>query len=291
MNNSLKMGLAFVAGAITFNATAVFSNVPQSEELLTNALANAIYKVNQHQLKIEDEQLEKLPNILDCQNMQWMKNCTEINKQAKKNPNAPLRVENPKGVEFNFVPGTPSAVIRLQLEQTPEAAAAMVDYMDTTWGEYKKSSSLYQMELWKRGPMENIIGLDRAMELNEKPKAIRTEALSVSVFIHSQCGACEVQLRTLAKLREKYPSLPIKVFQVDQDASAFKRKVSDQGLNGRMLSSAEASQVHKSGVIKWPTIWIDNNQQKQRDTLSGTRSIVQIEERLQAMTYITTASK
>lgn len=291
MNNNVKIGAAFLAGALLLNVPLVMSNSPDADNVLSDAIASAMYKVKSYELKQEDETLGKLPNILDCQNMQWMKNCSEINKQAKKNPNAPLRVQNNKGIEYNFVPGTPSAVIRLQLEQSPEAAAAAVTYMDTTWGEYKKSAALYQMELWKRGPLDNILGLDRAKKLSEQPKAIATADLSLSVFVHSQCGACDTQLTTLSTLQSKYPALQIKIFQLDEDSTAFKRKVTERGLSGRMLSKAEAKNVYDSGVVKWPTIWIDNIKKQRRDDLSGTRSLVQLEQSIQAMTYITTASK
>lgn len=58
-----------------------------------------------------------------------------------------------------------------------------------------------------------------------------------------------------------------------------------------MLSPAEARKALASGVDKWPTIWIDNTAQRKRDSLSGTRSLVQVEERLQGMTHITTAQQ
>lgn len=291
MKSSVKLGFAFIAGALAVNIPTVFSNTEQGDAFIVDALANALYKVDEFKAKKEQESLDKLPNILDCQNMQWMKNCTEINNQAKRNPTAPLRAQNAKGIEFNFVPGTPSAVIRLQLEQTPEAAAAALTYMDTTWGEYKKSASLYQMEMWKRGPMDNILGLDRAKAESEKPKDIAVDKLGLSVFVHSQCGACDIQLTTLATLQNRYPTLKIKIFQVDQDTVAFNRKVTSRGLKGRLLSSEEANRVLASGVEKWPTIWIDNNSNKNRNKLSGTRSIVQIEESLQAMTHLNIASQ
>lgn len=140
-------------------------------------------------------------------------------------------------------------------------------------------------------PLDNLIGLDRAKALSEQPKEINTKALTMSVFVHSQCGACDIQLTTMDKIQKRYPDLKITVFQFDQNASGFKSKVTDRGLSGRMLSPAEARKALASGVDKWPTIWIDNTAQRKRDSLSGTRSLVQVEERLQGMTHITTASK
>lgn len=291
MTYKLRLAIAFIAGGIVFNTPLVMSNIPAAEDVLSAALAGAIQKANEIEHRREESALAKLPNILDCQNMEWMQNCSEVNKQAKKNPSAPIRITNPNGVEFNFVPGTPSAMIRLQLEQTPEAARAALGYMDATWGEYKKSAGLYQQAMWEAGPLTNIIGLDRAKEQNDRPKDISQEAITVSVFVHSQCGACDVQLTTMAKLKKRYPDLKISVFQFDANKNAFEQKVTSRGLSGRILSQSEAAGALKAGVEKWPTIWIDSVSKKKREALSGTRSFNQIEERLQGMTHLITAGK
>lgn len=291
MKTHIKVFVAFVAGGVIFQAPWAISNAPSTEEVLSRAMAGAMQQVDDYRQKREAEELNKLPNIMDCQNMEWMKNCTAVNNQAKKNPNAPIRVTNPAGVEFNFVPGTPSAVIRLQLEQTPAAATAAVKYMDDTWGEYKKSASLYRDAMWEAGPLQNIIGLDKAKAQFDSPKAINQKDIAVSVFVHSMCSACEVQLSTLAKLQERYPDLKITVFQVDENPEGFKAKVTDRGLKGRMLNPLEARNAFKAGVDKWPTTWLDNIPLKQRQSLSGVRTIVQLEERLQANTHILTAKK
>ncbi|MFL1449114.1 TlpA family protein disulfide reductase [Pseudomonas tritici] len=291
MNSKLKLGLSFVAGGIIFNAPFAISNSTSTEDVLVNAMAGAMQKVSDYQQQKEDDQLAKLPNIMDCQNMEWMKNCSEINKQGKKHPNAPLRVVSASGVEFNFVPGTPSAVIRLQLEQTPAAAMAAVLYNDATWGEYKKSASLTKNATWEAGPLANVIGLDRAKAIADAPKQINTKSIAISVFVHSMCGACEVQLSTLGKLQERYPDLKITVFQFDENADGFKTKVTDNGLKGRMLNPLEARNALKAGIDKWPTTWIDNMPMKQRETLAGVKSIVQLEDRLQGITHVITAKK
>lgn len=291
MNSKIKLGLAFITGGVLFNAPFAISNNPSTEEVLSRAIAGAMQNVADYQQEKQDKELEKLPNIMDCQNMQWMKNCTEVNKQAKKNPNAPIRVQNQAGLEFNFVPGTPSAVIRLQLEQTPAAAMAALQYMDSTWGEYKKSASLYKNAMWEAGPMPNLIGLEKAKQIVDSAKAVNTNAIAISVFVHSMCGACEVQLGTLQKLKERYPDLKLTVFQVDENPEGFKAKVTDRGLSGRMLNPLEARNAYNNGVDKWPSVWIDNLPMKQREKLSGVRTIGQIEESLQGITYVLSAKK
>jgi hypothetical protein len=291
LKSKITVGLAFIAGGIVFNIPWAVSNAPTTEDVIGQAMAGAMQSYADYQKKREDEHLDSLPNIMDCQNMEWMKNCSEINKAAKKNPNAPVRVTNAKGLEFNFVPGTPSPIIKLQLEQTPEAAKAAVMYMDSSWGEYKKAAGLYKAAMWEAGPLENIIGLDKAKQIADAPKAINSGSLALSVFVHSMCGACEVQLQTMAKLKERYPALKISVFMFDQNPEGFKAKVTDRGLTGRMLSAEETQNALRAGVDKWPTTWIDNMQMKQRESLSGVKSIVQVEERLQGISQIISANK
>ena len=72
MKNSIKFGLAFLAGGVVFNAPLVWSNIPNTEDVLANALAGAIQKVNQYDQQREENELAKLPNIFDCQNMQCL---------------------------------------------------------------------------------------------------------------------------------------------------------------------------------------------------------------------------
>lgn len=286
MNNKLKIGLAFVAGGFIFNAGTVMSNVPSGQDLLADALSTALTKVNQASLDHQNEELDKLPNILDCQNMEWMKNCTELNRNAKKNPNAPLRITNPNGLEFNFQPGTPSAVIRLQLEQSPTAANELVNYMDQTWGQYKQAADLYQMAMWQRGDLEHIKGLDAAMEKSAAKKPIDTSSLSISVFTESTCPVCDRQLASLSRLVQKYPNLKVRIFQLDRDTKAFAEKVTARGLTGRMLSPAERDNITKMGITSWPITWIDNMKMSRRETLVGNRTLNQLEGRLMAMTYV-----
>lgn len=290
MNKFTSIGIAFVCGGLAVNAIPAISNTEQVNYALSTAIESAFTRLEQARIERENDSIDRLPNILDCQKMQWMENCSTINREAKKNPNAPIRLTNSDGVEFNFVPGTPSPIIRLQLEQSPEAAMEAVRYMDRTWGEYKMSAQLYQEAMWEAGPLENIIGLDRALALRDQPKDINTSSLSLSVFVHSQCGACEVQLSTLGKLQERYPELRIAVFQFDDNQAGFDRKITGNGLRGRILKPQEAEAALKAGVDKWPTIWIDNNASRKRETLSGVRTILQLENSLLGMTHVLNAS-
>lgn len=286
MKTSFKFALAFIAGGLVFNAPFVLSDATDPNEALSNAIALAMAKVDKYNEDRDNAELDKLPNILDCQNMDWMKNCSELNRNAKKNPQAPMRMVGKNGVEFNFQPGTPSAVIRLQLEQTPEAAANLVTYMDQTWGEYHKSADLYKMAMWKNGELKNIKGLDAAAEKSTEVKYIDTDNVSMSVFVESTCPVCEKQLQILSTVQQKYPKLKIKVFQLDGDRDAFMKHVTQRGLTGRVLTRDERINLQKLGVTSWPISWIDNTKVQRRKSIVGNRTLKQLEDQFQAMTYI-----
>ncbi|QOD01601.1 conjugal transfer protein TraF (plasmid) [Pseudomonas fulva] len=286
MKTTMKIALAFMAGGLAFNVPFVLSDSTNPNDALSNAIAIAMAKVDKYNEDRENAELDKLPNILDCQNMDWMKNCSELNRNAKKNPQAPMRMIGRNGVEFNFQPGTPSAVIKLQLEQTPEAAAELVSYMDNTWGEYHKSAELYKMAMWKNGDLKNIKGLDAATEKSAAKKYIDTDNVSMSVFVESTCPVCEKQLQILSSVQQKYPKLKIKIFQLDGDREAFSRHVTQRGLTGRVLTREESINIQKLGVTSWPISWIDNTKVNRRKSLVGNRTLKQLEDHFQAMTYI-----
>ncbi|WP_439126278.1 MAG: conjugal transfer protein TraF (plasmid) [Pseudomonas rhizophila] len=286
MKTSIKMSLAFLVGCFVTNAPFVLSDASNPNEALSNAIAVAMAKVDKYNDDRTNAEIDKLPNILDCQNMDWMKNCSELNRNAKKNPQAPMRMIGRNGVEFNFQPGTPSAVINLQLNQTPEAASALVSYMDQTWGEYHKSAELYKMAMWQNGDLKNIKGLDAATEKSKEVKYIDTDNVSMSVFVESTCPVCEKQLQILSTVQQKYPKLKIKIFQLDGDRDAFTKHVTQRGLSGRVISREERISLQKLGVTSWPISWIDNTKVNRRKSIVGNRTLRQLEDHFQAMTYI-----
>lgn len=276
--------ICFIAGGVVFNSGVAISNAPSTQDLLASAMATAIEEVNNRQAAREEMELAKLPNIVDCQNMKWLENCSEINKQAKKNPNAPIRITNQSGLEFNFQPGTPSAIMRLQLEQTPAAAEAAVRYMDATWGEYKKSAALSQVAMWQV-ELENIKGLEAAQNDLKSMKEFDVKGLSISVFVESTCPVCDRYLGQLETLQKKYPQLSIRVFQLDQNKEAFMQKVARRGLRGKVLEPEMTAKLMQAGIRSWPVSWIDHLPTKKRETILGNRTLAQLETRLMAMTF------
>jgi thiol-disulfide isomerase/thioredoxin len=133
-------------------------------------------------------------------------------------------------------------------------------------------------------------GLDAAKEKASSVKFINTDQVTMSVFVESTCPICERQLDILEKVQAKYPKLKVKVFQLDTDREAFARNVSKRGLTGRIVSMDERAKLEKLGITAWPISWIDNSSKSARTTLVGNKTLSQLEDRLQAMTYIQSAS-
>jgi thiol-disulfide isomerase/thioredoxin len=142
------------------------------------------------------------------------------------------------------------------------------------------------MAMWKNGDLKNIKGLDAATEKSAAKKYIDTDNVSMSVFVESTCPVCEKQLQILSSVQQKYPKLRIKIFQLDGDREAFSRHVTQRGLTGRVLTREESINIQKLGVTSWPISWIDNTKVNRRKSLVGNRTLKQLEDHFQAMTYI-----
>lgn len=230
--------------------------------------------------RLEDEELKIIPDVLDCDRMKWMSSCVAINKQAKRHPEAPIRVHSKEGVEHNFPPGTPATVIHMILEGTPQAAKAFLDQHDAHMGQFKRAANAYQEELWARGGMVNASDVHETMAALDIPEKIDLSKINMYVFTSSTCGACDVQLRHLIELKDRQPQLKLFIYQIDQDKEAFNKKVVSNGLNGRILSPSEAGKVFKQGVAGTPTTWIEYKDKKRRVVLNGAFGVRQLEQQL-----------
>lgn len=228
----------------------------------------------------EDERLEKIPNPLDCKVLSWLGDCHEINKQAKLNPNAPIRVINKQGVEFNFVPGTPSAYITHQLSLTEQSADALLDYIDATNALNKKAASLVKDRMMARGGLSSTLTLDEYELMKSKPLDINHNAVRLSLFATTTCPWCTQIVKNLKKLKAKHPNAQISIYLMDSEPEGYKEMFSDNVLSVRKLNQSELKQIIKQGVTQWPTIWLDNTETKSRRVLVGVKTANQLEELL-----------
>lgn len=133
--------------------------------------------------------------------------------------------------------------------------------------------------------LQNINGLEAAQDAQKALKNLDTKNLSVSIFIESTCPVCDRYLGAVEKLQKRYPTLSIRVFQLDNNQEAFIAKVGSRGLRGRILSPSEVAKVQQQGIRSWPVTWVDHLPTKKRETILGNRTLNQVETRLLAMTY------
>jgi hypothetical protein len=140
----------------------VFAVSTLAQDLDPASLAKAIQLA-------EEEELSHIPDLIDCQRVSWMENCKAINKQAKKHPTMPIRLHDKNGHEWNFAPGTPSAMIYHQLEMTPESARALVEYLEKSFSLNKRAASTYKTALYEKGGMTSVNDLDQNALERQKP--------------------------------------------------------------------------------------------------------------------------
>lgn len=250
---------------------------PNETDILAEAMVKAMAQMKQLEMRLEEQELAKLPDILNCQDMGWMRNCKEINRQAKKNPSVPLRVYSKDGLEFNFVPGTPSAVIRHQLELSKESAKELIKWHDESYAAYEKAGNVFNEALWDVGGYTFIPDMNE-IQARFDAKDFDSTYLSITTFVESTCRVCDTQLENLAQLKERYPNLKIQVFQMDDDRDAFERKVRSQGFSGRIVTDKERKHLMANmGITAWPITWVDNTNTKRREIMMGNKTMLQFE--------------
>ena len=274
----------FVTGALLASATSLHSNSTANDpnrdeinQIVTTVAAAVSNQMIEAQENKQNEFLDALPDALNCESFGWMNTCNEINKQAKLNPSAPLRVLNKNGVEFNFVPGTPSAGIRFQLDPNEKNAQMFAKYISDTAGEYKKVTNYYSDELGLQGQLKNIRSIDQIRIDDNKKLDLPSDIVSVSAFIDSDCGECRVLVSNLKLLKNRHPKMQIGVYMVDNNKDAFDELVTQNGFKGKILTNAETDKVIARGVNEWPSLWLNNSKAGFRDIQTGAKTVSMLE--------------
>jgi hypothetical protein len=278
-------GIFIASSTSVISAEKNDSNADKMVEVLGKALERALY--NQQQL--EDRRFDSLPDVIECEKLEWMKSCDVINREAKKNPNAPLRIISKDGIEFNFVPGMSSQAIRLQLERTPEAAEEYIRSMGKTMGAYKEVASVYTEQLSVMGGMDNVRTIDQMRIDDLDVPVIDYSAVAMSIFIESNCSACDILMNNVKTFSKRHPKAKFNVYMVNNDPKAFKEKVLSKGFAGRILKPSETLKVIEKGSTGWPVIWLDNGSQRSRDILLGVSTSKMIENRLLSISKLKTS--
>lgn len=271
-------GLMMSQGAISTSGVE-----PATEQMIRQAASNTAQAVVLALQENEDEQLAKLSDPLDCNSFSWMESCEEINKQAKLNPQAPMRVQRQDGLEFNFPPGTPTPVINAMLSDSPAATQQMINYLDELAGHHQSLANRYKEQLWAQGGLKNVeMSADRASAQQDLPKdTINQGNVKITLLYDSRCAACKTTLANLRDLKKKYPGISISAFQFDDDPKAMERVKDRYNVAARMLTQDEVERLQNTGISVVPTMWIDNPSQKKRMQREGTVSLTVIESDLE----------
>lgn len=277
-------GCIVTAGILVSHGAIGTSGIePKTEQVINKVVSDTTQAVLQSLEQREQERLDALPDPLDCNSFSWMESCEELNRQAKQNPTAPLRVKNKEGLEFNFPPGTSSSMMSHLLNGTEESTRALVEDLDNRMKHHTEAAERYNQVLWARGGFDSVETSSDVAFLNQsKPRdTIATEKVAISVFYDTRCSACKVSLNNLKFLKERYPDLQISAFQMDQTEGGPARIKEKYGIPARIVSASEIEKLRQQGVEAVPTMWIDNRVEKKRMTRQGPVSLTVIENELE----------
>lgn len=282
---------AIVGGALTFTGSVQSDNhlSASTEAAISSAVTMAVAETTRLQREAEERELNNIPDALNCTHMEWMKTCSSINKQAKKNPNAPLRVMTKDGLEMNFAPGTPSAVMAYMLDPNDQTVAAYMDFIEKSYLHNEALAQRYTASYYKRGGIADIVSAEATMQKLTANRAIDTGAVMVNIFYESSCPHCKTLMKNMKEVKEKYPELQVRLFQLDSDVNAMKELASMHGMPVRLATPEERQRLEQSGVSIYPMTWFDNHRTKQRLRVPGSMSGLTIENHLERISAILSA--
>ncbi|WP_209064736.1 thioredoxin family protein [Endozoicomonas sp. G2_2] len=229
---------------------------------------------------------DELPDVLDCKQFDWMKNCSALNRQAKRHPEAPIRAKAPDGTEYTFAPQTPTTVIAHMLDPSIETARAMV-LRERRMAERDKNAAQYARQAIKEldggfgfsefeGGLESIEGIrdknarEQVSVLGSTVKKydIASDKVRVYVFYDSNCGYCRKSLPEWKRLTDAHPDLDMRLLQLNDDTPFLSRVRSVFGLDAATLRGAKRKQI-MDRVTMTPTVWIQDEQSNKTTVLRG----------------------
>jgi hypothetical protein len=249
----------------------------------------------------------QLPDVLNCQSLSWMKNCTAINTQAQQNPAAPVRVMDQDGLEFDFQPGTPSVVITYALAPTPENAKALWHYYEKQFYRADYEAALMSRVVGAEGGYKGVLSTSRAQSysensddrgthgsiaLNKPGEAGSDEAMAaanpaayknvkVYVFYDSGCKWCNKMAPELATLHKAHPDLSISLLQINDDDAGLKKFAALTHLPTHNLDGSPYAEKMRDMVKGTPTIWLQRADSQTTAVVPGYQSIRQLESDIQ----------
>lgn len=223
-------------------------------------------------LKEYDRQMyESLPNRIDCEIQTYLENCEHINFMLKKHPDAPMRIPTESGTEVVLRPDTPSSFVDFILSPNQQSAQRTLEYWRNNIKRMSDINDVMLSEIYEQG------GISTGREndpRNNQPRVnefvAESTGLKLEMIIESSCPACKFQLGILDDIVEQFPNIEIVIIQIDSNLELFQRNVIDQGLNGVVLSQAQADRVLQS-IKGWPYTRITNQETDHSISFYGTK--------------------
>ncbi|TJY57369.1 hypothetical protein E4T66_18355 [Sinimarinibacterium sp. CAU 1509] len=225
-----------------------------------------------------------IPSFLDCHKLSWVTNCKEIDKIARENPGAPLRLTNPDGLELYFVPGTPTAMIYHQLNPTPESARALIEYNRRYMAQMEKAAAVSLKVLGEMGGTDPV-GSSGMRTSSVKPSSkggpvtINAKNIRVWMFYDSKCSPCRQTIPEVYLLAKQNPSLDLTLLQMDDDLDYVDQLRTDMSLKaGPIPAKDRASLLPK--IRQTPTFWVQDTRNKKTTVMEGYMSVTELSARL-----------
>lgn len=241
-----------------------------------------------------DQSAEAEHPLLRCERLHWLKNCDSLNEQATKHPSAPLRLVDPKGLEFHFAPGTPSVIIEHVLDPSKASAARVIDYQNAVLERNLLAARFAQEVMMERGHRDQYAlhmamnppqVVDPGMRAIAPPKtqqaapmARRAQVSRVRawLFYSASCPACSLQIAEVKRLLRLYPELDITLLQMDDDPAFLQRLRDVDGLKAGAIPQGQLAN-YQQRVRLTPTIWVENKRSKETWQLEGVTTVESIE--------------
>ena len=223
---------------------------------------------------------ESQPDILDCNSFSWMENCEQRNEYYKRHPRAHMRLENQQGHEFNFPPGTPSAMISLMMNPSPATARAYVKYLERDEQIRKKvASSVRQAQV-----QSGLMGQGQ----REFEQYMKTRGPNYSVkggqaflFVKEDCDTCDAMLPAFLSAGDRLPNIAFSVLVAGSQERANEINAVYAG-NARYMNDSELAQ-YENQIDSFPALWIEGRN-GQRLVESGYKDSEQIMDAARGLT-------
>lgn len=227
-----------------------------------------------------------LPDVLECNQFDWMENCEALNKQAKRNPQAPIRAKASDGTEYTFAPQTPTTVITHMLNPTLASARAMVKQERQMAARDEQAAELARQAIiemdgsfgfagFENGPtsIQDVRTQNATAEMKALPDItagadIDTSAVKVFVFYSSMCSACHRNMTEWHQLAVAHPDLSIRLLQIDRNPNFLQRVNEIYDLPAARLAGDKKEAII-SRLRATPTVWIQSQKDDTTRVIQG----------------------